>query len=114
MEWRIGALLRRLGKLSAGQGADNLADHELVERYAAGRDQAAFEALVRRHGPLVWRVCRDVTRHEQDAEDAFQAAFLVLARRAAAFRKGAPLAPWLHGVAYRVALRTRVPAARRP
>ena len=92
MDWRIGALLRRLGKLSTGQGADNLADQELVERYAASRDEAAFEALVRRHGPLVWRVCLDVTRHEQDAEDAFQATFLVLARQPGSLRKRSSLA----------------------
>jgi RNA polymerase sigma factor (sigma-70 family) len=114
MDWRTGAFLRHLRQLSAEQGAEHVADHELVERYAVRRDEAAFAVLVRRHGPLVWRVCLDVTRHEEDAEDAFQAAFLVLARRVACFRKEASLASWLHGVAYRVALRARAQAARRP
>jgi RNA polymerase sigma factor (sigma-70 family) len=114
MGWRASAILRHLRKLSAEHGADDLSDGELVERYVANRDEAAFTAFVRRHGPLVWCVCLDGLKHEQDAEDAFQATFLVLARRAAAIRKQASVASWLHGVAYRVALRARVEAARRP
>ena len=114
MAWRTGAVLRYLRTLGAEHGAENLSDLELVERYAAGREEAAFEALVRRHGPLVWRVCREVTGHEQDAEDAFQAAFLVLARRLGGLRKRSSLASWLYGIAYRVALRARAQAARRP
>jgi hypothetical protein len=92
MAWRTGAVLRHLRTLTGGHGAENLSDRELVERCAAGRDEAAFEALVRRHGPLVWRVCLDVTRHEQDAEDAFQATFLVLARQPGSLRKRSSLA----------------------
>jgi RNA polymerase sigma-70 factor (ECF subfamily) len=87
MNWRPAALLRYLRELSAGHDAEELSDRELVERYAARRDEAAFEALLLRHGPLVWRVCWHVTRHEQNAEDAFQATFLVMARRAVAIRK---------------------------
>jgi RNA polymerase sigma factor (sigma-70 family) len=78
-----------------------------VDRFAAAHDEAAFGALVRRHGLMVWRVCLDAVRHLQDAEDAFQATFLVLARRAGTIRQRASLASWLHRVAYHAALETR-------
>ncbi|MBN9522276.1 sigma-70 family RNA polymerase sigma factor [bacterium] len=85
-------------------------DAELLGRFVAGRDDAAFADLVRRHGPAVLAVCRRLTRHTHDAEDAFQAVFLVLARRAREVRPGNPLGAWLYGVAVRVARR----AAERP
>jgi RNA polymerase sigma factor (sigma-70 family) len=112
MNRRTGAVLRQLRQLAVRPGAEQLSDRELVDRFVAAGDQAAFEELVRRHGPMVWRVCLDVVRHEHDAEDAFQATFLVLARRASAIRKRASVASWLHGVARRVGLQARSTAYR--
>src|SRR5215470_11598604 len=88
-------------------------DPELLQRFVARRDEAAFEELVRRHGPMVLGLCRRLLRQPQDAEDAFQAVFLVLARRATSIRKQDALASWLHGVALRIARKARIAAERR-
>jgi RNA polymerase sigma factor (sigma-70 family) len=88
-------------------------DADLLTRYVAGRDEAAFAALVRRHGPMVLGVCRRVLRDTHDAEDAFQATFLVLVRKAAAVRPREAVGNWLYGVAYRAALKAREAGARR-
>src|SRR5437879_5815103 len=104
-------ILRHLQGLVAAPDTRGLSDPDLLERFAARQDPDALTALVQRYGRLVWRVCRHVLRHEQDAEDAFQATFLVLARKAHSIRKTQVLASWLHGVAYRVALRARRDAA---
>src|SRR5689334_14748283 len=77
-------------------------DAALVERFARQRDETAFQALIERHGPMVLRLCRRLLPCEQDAEDAFQATFLVLARKTGAIRKVASVGPWLYGVAYRI------------
>ena len=104
----VGAVLRSIRMLldvgtSAGQS-----DSQLLERYLLRGDdaaEAAFRALVERHGPMVLRVCRGILDDAHDAEDAFQATFLVLARKAGTIRKGDSVASWLFGVARRVAVR---------
>ncbi len=93
------SVLRRLRKVAASIMPLDVADRELLESFISQRDEAAFTALVRRHGPMVRRLCLRVLHHEQDAEDAFQATFLVLSRRAAALRSQQSLAGWLHRVA---------------
>jgi RNA polymerase sigma factor (sigma-70 family) len=106
--------LRRLCRQVAADTTEALSDREQLDRFLARRDEAAFAALVRRHGPMVLGVCRRLLRHDQDAEDAFQAVFLILARRADAIRKRESLASWLHGVARRVAGKARAQAIQQP
>jgi RNA polymerase sigma factor (sigma-70 family) len=110
---QLGTLLWHIRKLAAARCSLQQTDHELLDDFSARRDQTAFAALVSRHGPMVLRVCRRVLNHEQDAEDAFQATFLVLARNSGSIRKRAALAEWLHGVAYRTAMNAKRSAARR-
>lgn len=92
---------------------DALPDGELVRRFIAERDEAAFTFLVRRHGPMILGVCRRILRDADDAEDAFQATFLVLVRRARSLMSRPVLGDWLHGVARRTALNALRAAARR-
>lgn len=87
-------------------------DSDLLNRFAHAADHAAFEELVRRHGPLVWAVCRQTLSEPADAEDAFQAVFLALVRSAGHIRDGRALPGWLHGVAVRVVTRVRRQGAR--
>lgn len=98
--------LRKL-RIRAGGSESPLSDAQLVERFAMVRDEAAFELLVWRHGAMVIGLCRRLLRHEQDAEDAFQATFLTLARKAESIRKREATASWLYKVAYRIALSIR-------
>jgi RNA polymerase sigma-70 factor (ECF subfamily) len=91
----------------------HLSDGQLLDAFLSRRDEAAFEALLRRHGPMVLAVCRRVLRHEQDAEDAFQATFLVLARKGAVIRPRDLVGNWLYGVAYRTAMKARAMNAKR-
>jgi RNA polymerase sigma factor (sigma-70 family) len=102
--------IRRAALLNAGDGPT---DAQLLESFSNRRDEAAFEVLLRRHGPMVLGVCRRVLRHAHDAEDAFQATFLVLARKAGALRSPDLLGNWLYGVAHRTALKARAMAAKR-
>jgi RNA polymerase sigma factor (sigma-70 family) len=93
-------------------GPDEGTDAELLGRFAHCRDEAAFAALVRRHGPMVWGVCRRVLNDWHRAEDAFQVTFLVLARKAGSLSRPGLLGNWLYGVAYRTAVKARGRAAR--
>jgi RNA polymerase sigma-70 factor (ECF subfamily) len=102
-----------LARLLAREAAGHLPDSELLELYCRQRDEGAFAVLVARYGPLVLGVCRRVLGDRHDAEDAFQATFLVLARRAATIRNTASLGNWLHGVAVRLARQAKRLAARR-
>ena len=93
--------------------AAGLSDRQLLHRFADGRDEASFAALVGRHGPMVMGVCRRIVGDAHEAEDAFQAAFLVLARKAGTIRVNDSLGGWLYTVARRIALRADASAARR-
>jgi RNA polymerase sigma factor (sigma-70 family) len=106
-------VLRYLRHVGAGTGEAALSDGQLLERFVRRRDGASFEALLRRHGPMVLGVCRRVLRDAHEAEDAFQATFLLLVRKARWLREPERVGPWLHGVAYRTAVRARSRAARR-
>ena len=90
-----------------------MSDGELLRQFAADHSQAAFAELVRRHGRLVWTVCRHLSRSEAEADDAFQATFLVLLRSARKIRDAAKLTAWLYGVAYKVCVKARHSAKRR-
>lgn len=108
-----GVSLRQIRELFAGGTTAGVADEQLLAHFAATRDGSAFEALVVRHGPMVAATCRAILRDEHDAEDAFQATFLILARKAGSVRGGHALGAWLHRVAYRAAVRASVEARRR-
>jgi RNA polymerase sigma-70 factor (ECF subfamily) len=99
--------------LAAPRPADAASDAELLARFLARRDEAAFAAIVARHGPMVLRVCRRILADAHAAEDCFQATFLVLARKAASVRRRESLAAWLHGVAARVSRKARDAGRRR-
>jgi RNA polymerase sigma factor (sigma-70 family) len=107
----MNGVMRHLRR-AALPGADGVSDGRLLDDFRARRDEAAFEALLRRHGPMVLGVCRRVLRQQEDAEDAFQATFLVLARKAASIRTQA-VGNWLYGVAYRTAMKARAMTAKR-
>jgi RNA polymerase sigma factor (sigma-70 family) len=109
----LSELVRHIRRIALKAKAADLDDGQLLERFLAQRDQAAFEVLLRRHGPMVLGVCRRLLRDPHDTEDAFQATFLVLLRKAASVRNRALFSNWLYGVAYRTALKARAQAARR-
>ena len=109
----ISHAVHRVRPVAGVQAIDGFSDQELVDRFVAARDEGAFTALVNRHGPMVAGVCRRVLRDPRDVEDAFQATFLILARKAASIRKKESVGSWLHGVAQRVAHKASVEAANR-
>ncbi len=106
-------ILRLIRRFSGDPRVKDSPDQGLLRRFLDDHDEAAFEAILLRHGPMVLDVSRGVLGNDADAEDAFQATFLLLARKATSIRKAASLASWLHGVAYRMALQARVASARR-
>ena len=105
--------MRQVARLFEGGAATAQGDGQLLARFALGRDERAFEALVDRHGSMVWATCRAVLRDPHDAEDAFQSAFATLARRSSSITNPGALGGWLHRVAYREAVRVGSEAARR-
>jgi RNA polymerase sigma factor (sigma-70 family) len=106
-------VVRHLRQLVGPPGAEAATDRQLLEQFTARQEEAAFALLLRRHGPMVMNVCRRVLGNLHDAEDVFQATFLVLARKARSIRKQESVGCWLHAVAYRLALKVRAQAARR-
>jgi RNA polymerase sigma factor (sigma-70 family) len=96
--------LRRVASLRSGA---DVTDGELLEDYLKGRDETSFEALLHRHGPMVLGVCRRILQNEDDAQDAFQATLLVFLRKAATIIPRAMVGNWLHGVAYKTALKAQ-------
>ncbi len=111
MPSQLAAVLRYFRGVAGANDCDAQGDGPLLRRFAAERDEGAFAALLQRHGPLVFEVCRRVLGDRHDAEDAFQAAFLVLAKKAASVRRGEALAAWLHRVALNVSRTLRAGAA---
>jgi len=116
------SVLRQLGTIFTDGTATGLSDSQLLERFASQRAESveaaraaemAFEALVNRHGAMVWGVCRRVLGNAYEAEDAFQATFLLLVRKAESLHLDGSLGRWLYGVAHRIALRARFQARRR-
>src|SRR5262249_22586788 len=109
----LGTVLHHLRRSLLRQDEAHLTDGELLGCFLSRRDESAFEALLRRHGPMVLGVCRRVLRNEADAEDAFQATFLVLVRKAATIRPRGMVGNWLYGVAHTTALKARAMNTRR-
>jgi RNA polymerase sigma factor (sigma-70 family) len=110
---RIGSVVQKYCQTVLRRDGIGLSDGQLLDGFLAGRNDAYFEALVRRHGPMVLGVCRRLLRNPQDVEDAFQATFLVLLRRGDSVSPRDAVGNWLYGVAHRTALEARRAVARR-
>src|SRR5262245_17883132 len=110
----LSSFLRYLYRVVRSPGAEEETDGQLLERFVTRRENAALETLMARHGPLVLGVCRRLLHNSHDAEDAFQATFLVLIRKASMLESRPSLAGWLYGVAHRVALNALKARGRRP
>src|SRR5262245_35915307 len=109
----LGTVLNNLRRSLLRQDKVGLTDGELLECFIGRRDEAAFEALLCRHGPMVLGVCRRVLRNEADAEDAFQATFLLLVKKATCIRPRGMVGNWLYGVAHSTALKARAMSNKR-
>src|SRR6516165_2978278 len=110
---QMDTVIRHLRRAVLRQDRAGKMDGQLLASFIDQKDDAAFEALVRRHGPMVFGVCRRVVGNHHDAEDAFQATFLVLARKASSVSPRAMVANWLHSVALRTAMKAKVMTAKR-
>jgi RNA polymerase sigma factor (sigma-70 family) len=110
---QLHGVLGHLRSLRDTQALTEAADAQLLEWFARGHEEAPFAALVRRHGPMVWSVSQRVLLNRHDAEDVFQATFLLLAKKAGSIRKAESVGSWLHGVAHRLALKARLEQTRR-
>lgn len=106
-------VIREAASAAADRGEGPISDADLLRRFVSHRDQTAFSVLVKRHARLVWAVCRQVTVDPSDAEDSFQAVWVVLLRKADSIRKATSLPSWLHGTAYRVSAKANRSAGRR-
>jgi RNA polymerase sigma factor (sigma-70 family) len=104
---QLSKALQHLRRILHSSAEGGMTDGQLLARFVASRDEAAFNELVRRHGPMVLGVCRRILRHTQDAEDAFQAAFFVLARKASSVANREAVASWLYRVSYRIAIEAK-------
>jgi RNA polymerase sigma factor (sigma-70 family) len=109
---RMNTIIQHLRQAALAHDRAGMTDGELVEAFIARKDDETFDALLHRHGPMVMGVCFRVLRNHHDSEDAFQATFLVLARKASSVRPREQVANWLHGVAYRTALKARAMRAK--
>jgi RNA polymerase sigma factor (sigma-70 family) len=110
---QVGTVLRHIRQLTTARHDDDVPDRQLLERFARQRDGDAFDALLKRHGPMVLGVCRSVLHDLHDAEDVFQAAFLLLAKKAGSIHRREAVSGWLYRVAYHLAVRAQANAARR-
>src|SRR5262245_4303417 len=111
---QLSGIIRHLRRAALLQDGGGMTDGQLLECFLTRRDEAAFEALLRRHGPMVLGVCRRVLRNIHDAEDAFQATFLIFVRKATTIRKREAVASWLHRAAFRAALEANAARRRSP
>jgi DNA-directed RNA polymerase specialized sigma24 family protein len=110
---QLSVVLRHLYKQSARHQGNGVSDAQLLKRFVERRDESAFELLLYRHGAMVWGICHRVLRDHHDAEDAFQAAWLTLARKGGSIGRRDAVSSWMYKVAFRISLRLRTANRRR-